>query len=179
MERLPDGEEHMSISEKVTINGFDSVMTRQNTVAASPLTMGSVAASATVGDFRCENGTTILACRNAANSADLTLISSSNADSITICPTTAIASVVFGNGTSSMTVFGTTIAIEATSDVYIDGSGIHFRNASHTEIIAWSAASLTATSANAGSNGAVPAQVVGYLITTINGAAQKIPYFAT
>lgn len=36
----------------------------------------------------------------------------------------------------------------------------------------------TATSATAGSNGAVPSQVAGYLIVSINGTNQKIPYFA-
>lgn len=37
----------------------------------------------------------------------------------------------------------------------------------------------TATSANAGANGAVPAQVVGYLIINVNGTNVKVPYFAT
>jgi hypothetical protein len=37
----------------------------------------------------------------------------------------------------------------------------------------------TTTSATAGANGAVPAQVVGYLTVNINGADQKIPYFNT
>ena len=36
----------------------------------------------------------------------------------------------------------------------------------------------TATSANAGSNGAVPAQVVGYLVINIAGTQYKVPYFA-
>jgi hypothetical protein len=36
----------------------------------------------------------------------------------------------------------------------------------------------TATSATAGSNGAVPAQVAGYLVITINGVNYKLPYFA-
>lgn len=35
----------------------------------------------------------------------------------------------------------------------------------------------TATSATAGSNGAVPAQVAGYLTISVGGTAQKIPYF--
>lgn len=36
----------------------------------------------------------------------------------------------------------------------------------------------TATAATAGANGAVPAQVAGYLnITLPNGAAAKVPYF--
>lgn len=39
--------------------------------------------------------------------------------------------------------------------------------------------STTATSANAGANGAVPAQVVGYLIVNIGGTNRKIPFFAT
>jgi hypothetical protein len=37
----------------------------------------------------------------------------------------------------------------------------------------------TATTATAGSNGAVPAQVDGYLVVSINGASRKIPYYAT
>ena len=36
----------------------------------------------------------------------------------------------------------------------------------------------TATSANAGGNGDVPAQVVGYLVWTLNGNTVKIPYYA-
>lgn len=36
----------------------------------------------------------------------------------------------------------------------------------------------TATSATAGSNGDVPAQVAGYLVVNINGTARKIPYYA-
>lgn len=36
----------------------------------------------------------------------------------------------------------------------------------------------TATTATAGANGALPAQAAGYLIVTIGGTAQKIPYFA-
>ena len=36
----------------------------------------------------------------------------------------------------------------------------------------------TATSATAGSNGDVPAQVDGYITITINGATKKIPYYA-
>jgi len=36
----------------------------------------------------------------------------------------------------------------------------------------------TATSATAGSNGDVPAQVVGYLVITLpNGSAAKVPYY--
>ena len=38
---------------------------------------------------------------------------------------------------------------------------------------------VTATSATAGANGAVPAQVAGYLTVTINGTDQKIPYYNT
>lgn len=38
--------------------------------------------------------------------------------------------------------------------------------------------STTATSASAGANGDVPAQVVGYLIINVAGTAQKIPYYA-
>jgi hypothetical protein len=35
-----------------------------------------------------------------------------------------------------------------------------------------------ATSATAGTNGDVPAQVAGYLVVNINGTARKIPYYA-
>ena len=38
---------------------------------------------------------------------------------------------------------------------------------------------VTATSATAGSNGDVPAQVDGYITININGVAKKIPYYAT
>ena len=38
--------------------------------------------------------------------------------------------------------------------------------------------STTATSATAGTNGDVPAQVAGYLVVNINGTARKIPYYA-
>jgi hypothetical protein len=42
------------------------------------------------------------------------------------------------------------------------------------------AASGTATSATAGTNGAVPAQVAGYLLVTLpNGQAAKIPFYNT
>ena len=37
----------------------------------------------------------------------------------------------------------------------------------------------TAASATAGSSGDVPAQVVGYLVVSINGTSRKIPYYAT
>ncbi|MGH8398981.1 MAG: hypothetical protein ACRETA_12185, partial [Gammaproteobacteria bacterium] len=37
----------------------------------------------------------------------------------------------------------------------------------------------TATTATAGTNGAVPSQVVGYLETVVGGTTVKIPYFAT
>jgi hypothetical protein len=37
----------------------------------------------------------------------------------------------------------------------------------------------TATSATAGTNGNVPAQVAGYLVVSINGTSRKIPYYAT
>jgi hypothetical protein len=37
----------------------------------------------------------------------------------------------------------------------------------------------TATTASAGTNGDVPAQVVGYLVVSINGTSRKIPYYAT
>jgi len=36
----------------------------------------------------------------------------------------------------------------------------------------------TSTSATAGTNGDVPAQVAGYLVVNINGTARKIPYYA-
>lgn len=36
-----------------------------------------------------------------------------------------------------------------------------------------------ATAATAGANGDVPAQVVGYLVVSINGTSRKIPYYAT
>jgi len=36
-----------------------------------------------------------------------------------------------------------------------------------------------ATSATAGANGDVPAQVAGYLVISINGTSRKIPYYAT
>jgi hypothetical protein len=39
--------------------------------------------------------------------------------------------------------------------------------------------STTAASATAGTNGAVPAQVLGYLIANVGGTAVKIPYFNT
>ena len=35
----------------------------------------------------------------------------------------------------------------------------------------------TATTATAGTHGAPPAQVAGYLEVTVNGAVQKIPYY--
>jgi hypothetical protein len=38
---------------------------------------------------------------------------------------------------------------------------------------------VVATTASAGANGAVPAQVAGYITITINGTSRKIPYFAT
>jgi hypothetical protein len=38
---------------------------------------------------------------------------------------------------------------------------------------------VVATSASAGANGAVPAQVAGYITININGTSRKIPYFAT
>lgn len=38
-------------------------------------------------------------------------------------------------------------------------------------------ASATSTTASAGTNGAVPAQVAGYITITISGVAYKIPYF--
>jgi hypothetical protein len=37
----------------------------------------------------------------------------------------------------------------------------------------------TATTATAGTSGDVPAQVVGYLVVSINGTSRKIPYYAT
>ena len=37
----------------------------------------------------------------------------------------------------------------------------------------------TATSASTGANGAVPAQVVGYIIINVGGTAMKMPYFNT
>jgi hypothetical protein len=39
--------------------------------------------------------------------------------------------------------------------------------------------STTATSATAGANGAVPAQVAGYIVINVAGTAMKIPYFNT
>jgi hypothetical protein len=40
-------------------------------------------------------------------------------------------------------------------------------------------AGATATSASAGANGDVPAQVVGYIVVNIAGTNRKIPYYAT
>jgi len=37
----------------------------------------------------------------------------------------------------------------------------------------------TAATATAGTSGAVPAQVAGYLVVSINGTSRKIPYYAT
>jgi hypothetical protein len=41
------------------------------------------------------------------------------------------------------------------------------------------ASATTATTATAGANGDVPAQVAGYLVVSINGTSRKIPYYAT
>ena len=41
------------------------------------------------------------------------------------------------------------------------------------------ASSTTSTSATAGTNGGVPAQVAGYLVVSINGTSRKIPYYTT
>lgn len=39
------------------------------------------------------------------------------------------------------------------------------------------AVAVTAASATAGANGAVPAQVAGYIVINVNGVNQKLPYY--
>ncbi len=56
----------------------------------------------------------------------------------------------------------------------IDAGGI-----SGTGVVSQMLNNTVAASASAGSNGAVPSQVDGYLVVSINGINKKIPYFAT
>lgn len=48
-----------------------------------------------------------------------------------------------------------------------------------TQVQLGSFATSTATSATAGANGDVPAQVLGYIVTVVNGTSVKIPYYNT
>lgn len=57
-----------------------------------------------------------------------------------------------------------------------DGSGLTRLQITSTGLVAFQNATLT-TSATAGTNGAVPSQVGGYLEVVINGSTVKIPYF--
>jgi hypothetical protein len=78
-----------------------------------------------------------------------------------------------------------------TTEVYLD-NGLQFAVFENVGIKTFSPASalhiagdLTMTSATfaptatAGTSGAIPAQVAGYLVVSINGTSRKIPYYAT
>lgn len=71
------------------------------------------------------------------------------------------------------------------SGTFIDGGGNTIVNNTSSNVFTGSGTiesafnNTTATSASAGSHGAVPNQVAGYLIATVNGTVVKIPYFST
>jgi hypothetical protein len=79
----------------------------------------------------------------------------------------AAASIALGNGTqgdfSAALKLGTATLTAAAPTVAAAQVGI---------------GSTTATTANAGANGAPPAQVAGYLIINVAGTAMKVPYYA-
>lgn len=71
------------------------------------------------------------------------------------------------------------------SGTFIDGGGNTIVNNTSSNVFTGSGTiesafnNTTATSASAGSHGAIPNQVAGYIIATVNGTAVKIPYFST
>jgi hypothetical protein len=78
-----------------------------------------------------------------------------------------------GTGTVKLSGNGTSISIstDTNEDLVIAPNG--------TGTIDFDGGIATATSATAGANGDVPAQVEGYLIVKIGGTGYKIPYYAT
>ena len=156
-------------SERFTVGGIPIWITRPNThdFISFGLAYSTVAST---GDIRTGNASTILAAVTSGGS-DMAIIATDASNNITL-----------GDPTNSNTITvkcAQNFSVNASGAVYLDGSSLNIRDASHSAYLSVDPASLTAASASAGSSGAVPAQVVGYLIVTISGTARKIPYFAT
>ena len=92
--------------------------------------------------------------------SSITTASGSNAN-ITLAP----------NGTGKVLLSATEITTGTNEDIVLEPNG--------TGTIDFDGGITTATSATAGTNGDVPAQVVGYLIVKIAGTEYKIPYYNT
>lgn len=93
------------------------------------LSVGSTVAAS--GQIRVPNNTTILAARNAANTGDLNVISTDGSDNLLIA-SAGIGSTTI-EATGQISLLSATVALEAGSDVYLDETTLHIRNASHTE----------------------------------------------
>jgi hypothetical protein len=62
----------------------------------------------------------------------------------------------------------------------VNATSVAIGNVTNTTLLSISGtAAIVANSATAGANGDVPAQVVQYLVVTINGTSRKIPFYAT
>jgi len=117
---------------------------------------------------------------NSGTGGDFTLAKNENTGSLTMTGAssngTGAVIILYGNSNGSnpnITKFQN--AGINTGNIDASGNWTLGNGSSNVHVLNTS----TATSATAGTNGAVPAQVVGYVIININGSNRKIPYFAT
>ncbi len=127
---------------------------------------GSAGKGPTTGnDVTCLGDTT---CQTPTTEANLTEVGASADSAVGVHDAGEI-----GPGQNTVT---NTLAFEGYSFVSTAGAGT-FSSVSISGASALLMASTTATSATLGSNGAVPAQVAGYLSWTSGGTTIKVPYF--
>jgi hypothetical protein len=113
--------------------------------------------------------TTLVGLRNHANSADIGAMNVNTSDLLSI-----------GDGTNGGTCrlnaptgFASTLAVASVDVVQATGTLI-----TTNQIINFNAASGTTTTASAGANGDVPAQVVGYVKVQVGGTDRRVPFYA-
>jgi len=167
-------------------NGFQAGL---SAIAWDSDSSGALLAAPVISLSRSASDTTGTQAVVAINNA-LGLISFSGSDGTTFVRSADVAVGVDGvpatNDMPGRMVFRTTAAgaSSPTERVRINSSGnvgVGTESPSSRLHIAGDltmSSATVATSATAGANGDVPAQVVGYLVVSINGTSRKIPYYA-
>lgn len=111
---------------------------------------------------------TLIATSNHLNSLAISVVSINSSDTLFIGDGTNGASTEVNCG-SGFSVF---LAVASVTVIQAAGALITLN-----QICNFNAASGTTTSATAGANGDVPAQVVGYIKVQVGGSAMRVPYY--
>jgi len=115
------------------VTGSDGTAWRNAYGSAQYVTFGTTPAAS--GLVRMPNNVAILAARNAANSADLNVLSTNGSDKITVGDLSATASILMEAVGEIAAISSGDMALEAGTDFYLDSATLHLRSAAHAEFI--------------------------------------------